>query len=237
LTSRGDAVSRLPDAHAIDMSNHATEDFAAYFDELLDTRRRKPSDDLISTFAAAADEPGGPSRPDLLAMCLQLLSAGHLPAAGLLGNAVAAIIHHRLLPAVANPSLLPAIVEEAIRYDGPVQMAPKVAAGGLVVDGVPIPDGDIVMLGLASANRDARQFPTPDRFRTDRALNAHLSFGAGQHFCLGARLARRETRTLLAALAAHGGTIELRDIGWLDSFTLRIPERLVLDLGDRRARG
>jgi cytochrome P450 len=227
---RASAVTRLPDQPAIDASNRGTADFAAYFGELLDHRRRHPGDDLVSAFAAAADTPGGPPREDLLAMCLQLLSAGHLPMAGLLGNAVAALAGQSSATPVDGQSVLTAIVEEAIRYDGPVHMAPKVAAQDVTFGNAQIPAGEIVMLGLASANRDERRFRWPAEFRPDRAAAPHVGFGAGPHFCLGARLARLEARALLAECAARGVLdATVREIGWLDSFTLRVPGHLILD--------
>jgi len=185
-------------------------------------------------FAAAAELPDGPSREDLLALCLQLLSAGHLPAAGLLGNTLVTLIRHGQRFPIARHHRHDAasVVEEAVRYDGPVQMAPKVATEDLTFDGVTIPAGEIVMLCLAGADRDPRRFPAPDDFRPNRQPNEHLGFGFGPHFCLGARLARREARALLAEWARSGDTtdVAIRDIGWLDSFTLRIPSRLVIDV-------
>jgi cytochrome P450 len=94
----------------------------------------------------------------------------------------------------ADPALVPAAVEEMLRYEGPVQFATRLAKVDFEMGGAAIRRGQAVYLVLAAANRDPAQFPDPDRFDVGRADNKHVAFGAGPHFCLGAPLARLEAQ-------------------------------------------
>ena len=91
-----------------------------------------------------------------------------------------------------HPELVGKVVEETLRYDAPIQLTARLATRDTEVAGVSIPRGSIVAVLLASANRDALQFEDPDRFDIDRPEPAHLAFGHGHHFCIGASLARLE---------------------------------------------
>jgi cytochrome P450 len=103
----------------------------------------------------------------------------------------------------ADPERAPAIVEETLRYDPPVQLVGRVAADDMTIGDVTVPKGDTMMLLFAAAQRDPAVYSSPDAFDPDREGIRHLAFGLGAHFCLGAPLARLEARIALSAVAAR----------------------------------
>ncbi len=138
-----------------------------------------------------------------------LLVAGNETTTNLLGNAVLTFDEH---PAVwdalrADPELVPSALEEVLRYRSPVQMMYRRAIAEVTIADQTIRPGQMVLAQIGSANRDAAQFPEPDRFDITRAPNRHLAFGHGIHFCLGAPLARLEGKIAVTLLLER-----LRDI-------------------------
>jgi cytochrome P450 len=125
---------------------------------------------------------------------------------------------------------VPALVEEALRFDGPVQMLFRETTGDVEVAGTPIPKGSIVLPIFASANRDDAQFPEADRFDVDRDTRGHLAFGFGIHFCLGASLARLEARVGFEELFKRVSKLRRvePEVEYVDSFLLRGPRQLRL---------
>jgi cytochrome P450 len=103
----------------------------------------------------------------------------------------------------ANADRAPAIIEETLRYDPPVQLVGRVAVGDMAIGDIDVPAGDIMMLLLAAAHRDPAEFDRPDTFEPDRGTLRHLGFGRGAHYCLGAPLARLEAGVALSALTAR----------------------------------
>lgn len=112
-------------------------------------------------------------------------------------------------------SLLPNAVEETLRYDGIVPAFRRLTTQDTEVAGVKIPQGRIVLPFFMSANRDERGFPDPDRFDITRNSSGHLGFGFGAHFCLGAQLARLETRTAIRGMIERLPSLRLQDEGIL----------------------
>jgi cytochrome P450 len=131
---------------------------------------------------------------ELLATINLLLVAGHETAANLIGNGVLALLRHpaELDRLRGNPALAGAVVEEALRYDAPVQMATRVTTAPARFAGVEAAPGTRVIILLAAANRDPAVHDEPDRFFPGRENQSHLAFSSGPHFCLGAGLARLE---------------------------------------------
>ena len=116
------------------------------------------------------------------------------PGRGLVERAVTRV----LTPGtVAEPGLLPQVIEEVLRFRPPVQAAFRQAVRDVEVRGKTIPAGSLILLMIGAANRDPRQFPRPGRFDITRQPNAHIAFGHGIHFCIGAALARVEARVAL----------------------------------------
>lgn len=172
--------------------------------EHVELRRANPGDDLISSFIAARTPDGEPamSEAELLANVSAMVSAGTDTSATLLANMVYYLLREGLWEKVkADRSLVPQVVEETMRYMGPVRSVPRRVASDTVVGGIPIPDGALVYVVLQSANRDEEAYPDADTFDPERPdPQRHYGFGMGARFCLGASLARAEARIGLETL-------------------------------------
>ena len=122
-------------------------------------------------------------------------------------------LHFTLAPTLFEPAETPGLitsaVEELLRYDGPVQRTARVAGDDVTIGGRTIPKGDMVMPFIGAADRDPAQFPDPDRLDLARVDNRHIAFGWGIHFCIGAPLARQETRITFERLLARVDHLEL----------------------------
>ena len=143
------------------------------------------------------------SEDELLGMIFLLLIAGHETTVNLIGNGVLALLEHpdSMEQLRNDPSLIKSAVEELLRYNGPLETATeRFASEDVTVAGVTIPRGEMVFAGLASANRDDRQFERPDELDLTREPNRHLAFGLGVHYCLGAPLARLEGQIAINTL-------------------------------------
>jgi cytochrome P450 len=177
----------------------------AYLAELAARRRREPGDSLLDSLLAAEDAAGGISETDLEQVVMSLLIGGTDTTRSFLGIVTSLLLQRPEARArlAAAPELAPAFVEEALRFEPPLAGVPRVATEELSLGGCTIPAGSPVILELLSANRDPRRFPEPDRFEPLRDASAHLTFGRGTHFCVGAALARMEAQELLLGLAAE----------------------------------
>jgi cytochrome P450 PksS len=149
---------------------------------LLKERRRRPGDDLISVLAAAYDD-GRLADAEVSAQCSLLFSAGHQTLIDQLGNAVHAFLSHpgQLQALLAVPSRVGPAVEEVLRYDPSVAFMNRAAGAGLELGGRAIRAGEVVLLGIAAANRDPEVFADPDRLDIRRAARPHVSFASGAH--------------------------------------------------------
>jgi cytochrome P450 len=183
----------------------------AYFAELLEERRRDPRDDLLSGLVAAEEAGDRLTPEELISTVVLLFVAGHETTMNLIGNGVLAMLDHpeQLALLRADPSRVRAAVEEALRYEGTVQLVPRVALEPVTIGDAHLEEGDSVIVGLAAANRDPRRFTDPDVFDLTRADAGHLAFALGPHHCLGAALARLETEVTFAAVARRLHDLEL----------------------------
>jgi cytochrome P450 len=207
------------------------EDLNEYFAEIADQRRSDPQDDLISALVVAEDGDVLTS-DEVVAMIGLLMFAGHDTTTGLLGNTIVALAKHpdqRTLLRT-QPDLIDNAVEEFLRFDSPAQFTGRVTVAPIRVGNHTIPASQSVALMIGQANRDVRRWPDPHLLRVDRADPKPLSFGHGIHHCLGASLARLETRIAIAAfLDAFGDyTIDLDSATWKCSHTLRGPTSLTV---------
>jgi cytochrome P450 len=209
----------------------ALTDLSIYLAEVVEERRQRPEDDLISLMVDPAQgETLGIQA--ILQFVLLLLIAGNETTTNLIGNAVVALLRNpdQLDLVAAEPELVPHLVEETLRYDGPVQFIARRASEDVEVAGTRIPaDGRIVVL-LGSANRDERQFPDPDSFDLTRDTKGHVGFGLGIHFCLGASLARLEARAALEALVPELPRLRapIGDMPMIDSILVRGRQRILV---------
>jgi cytochrome P450 len=195
-----------------------------YLAQVIEARRRAPREDLISTLVRA--EEGETLKPSEVVMfTLLLLVAGNETTTNLLGNTVLALTENpaELERVQREPGLVPALVEEGLRYDSPAQAVFRETTRDVELGGVKLPAGAIVVPLLGSANRDEEVYPGGDQFSVTRERPGHVAFGLGVHFCLGAALARLEARVALEELLTLRG-IARRDEGEperIDSFLLR----------------
>ena len=187
------------------------ESFRNYFRGLIAERRKNPQDDLISALIAAEDEGNKLSEQELLSTCILLLIAGHETTVNLIGNGTLALLRHpdQLAKLQGDPSLAQSAVEEVLRYDPPVQFTGRIALEEMEVGGATLQKGQQSVILLAAANRDAAQFPDPDRFDITREGNQHIAFSFGIHFCLGAPLARVEGQIALSTLVRRFDNLAL----------------------------
>jgi cytochrome P450 len=210
---------------------NAMIELLAYLRRVVEERKRRPTDDLVSAIVAEQEGESALSVREVVQFVLLLLVAGNETTTNLIGNAVAALLDHpsELARVAADPALVPDAIEETLRYDPPIQMLFRTATQDVEIAGTRIPKGSYVVPLLGSANRDERQFPEPDRFDIGRRAQGHVGFGFGKHFCLGASLARLETRVALEALVADLVQLEPRGPRErVDSFLVRGPRRLEL---------
>jgi cytochrome P450 PksS len=182
-------------------ANEATGHQERYFRDLLEERRRRPGDDLMSLLLEGQAE-GRLTAEEVCAQCHLLLAAGHITTMDQLGNTVLALLNNpgqwrRLRD---DPRLVRSAVEEGLRYDGTAQLLQRIAREDLTLRGQTIRKGELLYLSLGAANRDPEVFHEPDRFLVGREDNRHLAFGAGPHLCLGMTLARRELEVSLERL-------------------------------------
>jgi cytochrome P450 len=173
-----------------------------YLRDLLRQRRANPGEDLMSGLIAVEEAGDQLTEDEIVATCNLLLVAGHETTVNLIANAVLAMLRHPEHWAALgrDPSRAPAIVEETLRYDPPVQLVGRIAGEDMSIGGVDIPRGETMMLLLAAAHRDPAVTERPDEFDPTRTAIRHLAFGLGPHFCLGAPLARLEANVALSAV-------------------------------------
>jgi len=182
-----------------------------YFAALADERRRRPRDDMASVLATATIE-GAPMRSfELLSYFLLLVVAGNETTRNAASGGLLALIDHpdQMRRLQASPGLVDRAVEEIVRWTAPVIQFCRTPVEDVEIRGRRIRAGESLCLLYPSANRDEEVFADPEVFRIDRSPNPHLGFGIGEHFCLGANLARLELRTIFRELAARLETVAL----------------------------
>lgn len=183
---------------------HSVVALQRYFFEALEERDRMPKDDLLSALLdarASSEEPL--TMVDVMGVPLDLLIAGHVTVTRAIGSALVLLLDHpaELRELRTTSSLLVSAIEEVLRMESPAQGLFRKTTRKLEIGGVVLPEGARVMVHFASANRDERQFPTPNSFDPRRPdLNRHVAFGKGIHFCIGAPLARLELKIALPLL-------------------------------------
>lgn len=190
----------------------AAGEFAAFVRELIHEKRADPQDDLVSRMVTLHDkDPDRLSEPEIVANAILFLDAGHEAVVNVVGNGTVALLSRPEVWAQlkAHPERLETAVEEALRFDTPLQFFERVVREPLEYGGFFWPRGTRLCLYYASGNRDERVFSDPDTFDLTRDPNPHLSFGLGLHYCIGAPLARLELKHALRALLAHVPDIAL----------------------------
>ena len=177
------------------------QDMVAYFGKMAAVRRERGAPDLITALVEAEVEGESLQEWEILGFCILLLIAGNETTTNLLGNLLNLLADRPELwqQLRDDRSLVEPVIDETLRYASPVQRLFRVAARDVEVSGQAIAQGDRITLFYGAANRDPEAFPEPDAFRLDRDLRHHVAFGSGIHYCLGAPLARVETKITLNA--------------------------------------
>ncbi|AFP37868.1 cytochrome P450 [Mycolicibacterium smegmatis] len=186
-------------------------DFFNYFTELTADRRANPTEDLASAIANAKLNGEYLNDVDCLSYYVIVASAGHDTTSAAISGGLLALTENQdqLARLKADMSLMPLATEEIIRWSAPVKEFMRTATRDTEVRGVPIKEGESVLLSYVSANRDEEIFENADKFDVGRDPNKHLSFGYGVHFCLGAALARMEINSFFTELIPRLESIEL----------------------------
>ncbi|WP_181449304.1 cytochrome P450 family protein [Nonomuraea aridisoli] len=209
-----------------------------YMADLIERKRSRGGQDLLSGLIRVRDDDGDRLADDeLIALSISILIAGHETTVGLISQSVRLLLAHPDLQDAlrAEPALLATAVEEFLRYTGPAEIAVmRYTLQPVELGGVTIPAGKAVQVVYAAANRDPRRFDGPGLLDVRRPDNAHLGFGHGIHYCLGAALARAETRIALAGLLGRFAVLEAAvpasEIGWrpgIQRALTRLPVRTV----------
>ncbi|HEY8514759.1 MAG TPA: cytochrome P450 [Candidatus Binatia bacterium] len=181
----------------------AAQRIVDYLRPILEERRREPRSDLVSTLVHAEVDGQRLTEEEVLSFLRLLLPAGAETTYRLTGSLIFALLaHDEVMEEVrADRAVLDRAIEETLRWESAVQYVSRETTREVEVAGVRIPEGELVMLALGSANRDETRFPDPDRFDMRRPnVSDHLAFGFGEHFCLGSNLARLEARIALNVL-------------------------------------
>ncbi len=185
----------------------------AYFTQLMEERRTEPRDDLISDMVAL--QAGGADLDDgELCLNLQaLLVGGNLTTTDLIGNTVRNLLLNpgELAKLRADPGIVGAVVEEALRFEPPVDITGRIVSGDIEAGGCPMHAGQAITVSLRAANRDPDVFEDPHAFNVSRKHKPHVAFGGGAHMCIGAPLARLETGVALVKLFERFPGLRLAD--------------------------
>src|SRR5262245_39167936 len=227
-------ATATPTAEARAGADGAIRAFDDYVSALIAERRDHPGDDLLSELIAVEESGDRLSKDELVAMVVQMLYAGHETTRNLIGNGLFTLLQHpaQLARLRREPALLPGAVEEMLRFEPPILYVSRVVRSDVEWAGVPVKKGDLVHLGLASANRDPERFADPDRFEVGRSAMRNLSFGWGMHFCLGASIARMEGCVAFETLL--GRTAKIAWAGapaaWAPATALRTLEAFPVEL-------
>ncbi len=229
-------IKNLPPEMITQIVAGAVKDFEAYFAGLTAQKRANPTSDVASTIANATIDGEPLNDRDMMGYYIIVAAAGHDTTSASTAGAMLALARDpaQYAKVSADRSLLPGIVEEAIRWTSPVQHFMRTASEDTEIGGQAIARGDWLMLNYVAANHDPAQFDDPRRFDASRNPNRHLAFGAGAHQCLGLHLARLEMRILFETLLDRIESVELAGeprrakstfVGGLKTLPLRITPR------------
>ena len=205
LMSAEDPTTVQPEA----LMTAATE-MAEYGSAIIEDRRSRPRDDLVSLIANGEIEGERLSDGELAAFWNLIVIAGNETTRNGISGGLLALVQHGLWTRLrAHPELAPTAVEEILRFVTPVMHFRRTATRNVELGGQSIGAGDKVVMFYTAANRDPSVFDVPHEFRPDRTPNPHLSFGVGAHVCIGAQLARMELVTLLVEMLQRFATVDI----------------------------
>ena len=213
-TTLGDAASQLVaafdlaplDEDGLRAADEAALSLECYFHGVVEQRRAQPGDDLISAMLSVEDEGSRLTDEEVVSNAVLLFIAGHETTSNMIGNMMIALFRHpqQMEALMHDPKLLPRAIAECMRYDGAVQMLVRTALEDIALGDATLARGSVVFMLIGSANRDPAAFPAPDTLDFARSTGTPaVAFGAGIHYCLGARLAALELDVAMRALLAR----------------------------------
>ena len=211
IFGRDDPEFQRPGMTAQESVMAAAMDFAGYFAKILEDRRARPQDDLVSLFANARVDGEPMNEIDTMGYCLVMFIAGHETTRGGLSGGMKALLDHpdQLALWKTDPAgFTKSGVEEILRFVTPVNTMARTVAEDVEIGGRHLAAGDRLIMYYASANRDEDVFEAPNAFRIDRHPNPHLAFGIGEHFCLGAHLARKTQQSMFREFVSRVDFVE-----------------------------
>jgi cytochrome P450 len=210
---------RLADVH------RAVEGLSAYFHDAIRQQRKQPRDGLIHTLLTSEVDGDRLSDDEVVANCIVTMVGGLETTTNLIGNGILTLLRNpdQMNWLRGHFDLMPAAVEELLRYESPSQHTARLAPDDVVLGGKQIRKRQAVIAVMAAGNRDPERFPDPDRLDFDRPDNKHLAFGWGPHFCFGAPLARVEGQIAFATLLRRFRALELTGapLVWRENLGLR----------------
>jgi len=215
-------------------ADRAAAEYIAYTKDLIAEKRRSPDGLLVSELVAVEDEGDVLTEDEIVSTTMVLLEAGHEATVNTLGNGIHALLRHphewnRLVVSEVDSRTA---VEEMLRWDAPLQLFERwILEDGVEIAGQKMTKGDEVAMLFGSAQRDPRRFADPDRFDIGRGDQAHIGFGGGVHFCVGAPLARQEIAVSMAGLVKRCPGLSLVDEPRrLPNFVIRGLESLMVEV-------
>ncbi|MDU8945206.1 cytochrome P450 [Ovoidimarina sediminis] len=196
------ALEPRPTKETLEDGHRAVEEFSRLMDEIIAHRRTLPGDPKtdVLTRLLSADGEAALSGEELVQNCIFILNAGHETTTNLIGNGLALIDAHPGLrrQCLAEPKMMPGLVEEILRLESPNQFGNRLTSADVEIGGIAVPAGTDLHLAIGAANRDPAAFNDPDRPDPTRRPNRHLAFAGGPHTCVGLTLARMEGRIALS---------------------------------------
>ncbi|WFA03888.1 MULTISPECIES: cytochrome P450 family protein [Bacillus] len=231
-----EAIIEFPDTpESMEENNQKIGEFAKYLEYLVHKKRDEPAEDLISALIEAESEGTTLSTEELYSTIMLLIVAGHETTVNLIANMTYALLSHpdQLEKLLLNPDLMDSAIEEALRFHSPVELTTlRWAAEPFTLHGQEIKRKDVIIISLASANRDEQVFQNAEMFDIARKNNRHIAFGHGSHFCLGAPLARLEAKIGISTLLRRCPNLQINgereQIKWKGNFLMRALEELPL---------
>jgi cytochrome P450 len=218
----GELMDRFWQAvHAPDPDDDAVEFIEDYVRWIVDYKRAHPGDDVTTMLLDALAAGEVRDEAELRGILASVLGPGHMTTVQLLSTGIVRLLEHRdlLATAIERPQRWPDVVDEILRFDSVVLMTNnRYAVEDLTIGDVLVPKGSTVLMSIGGANRDPERFANPDEIDIDRPHGAHVAFGHGPHFCLGAHLGRAEGEiafdTLFRALPDLRLACPIEDIVW-----------------------
>jgi cytochrome P450 len=203
----------------------AVESLTAYFHEAIREQRRRPREGLVHTLMTAEEDGDRLTDEEVVANCIVTMVGGLETTTNLIANGMLSLLRNpdQLARLRVEPDLMPAAVEELLRYESPSQHTARLAPDDVTLGGKTIRKRQAVIAVMAAGNRDPARFPDPDRLDFDRPDNRHLAFGWAAHFCFGAPLARVEGQVAFETLLRRFPELRLTDepLVWRENLGLR----------------